>query len=163
MAQDAVARLFGEGDLGDKVRLDPAGAATDWPGHILEGRSADLASPELLPERAQDGVIITGADAAFVDQTVLAEFADEEGCEAAPLFVGWPIAADDELRSPETFALDPGRRASRHIGTRPVLGHQAFDAEPAGFGENLVALPFDMIAVSQGRFRLTEQFLQPAF
>src|SRR5688572_25187175 len=124
MTQDAVPCLFGEGDLGNEIGLDPMSPAADSARHCREGRFAGLAGFELGAERAQDRLVIARADASLIDEAVLAEFANEEGSEAASLLVGGPIAANDEFGAAETFALDPGRRPARHIGAVARLRNQ---------------------------------------
>ena len=91
----------------------------------------------LRAEVVERRAVEAGADAAAIVQLTAFELAEQQGSERAALLVGDAVAADDELLVAEAFALQPAQRAARHVRLVGLLGDDAFEAEPAGLGENL--------------------------
>ena len=147
MAQAAVRRALGEGDLRHEARLDPAGIPADLAVGIDERARLALEAGQALAELLQVRRVEAGSDAAAVVEILADIFAQQQGGEGAAFLVGKPVSADDELIVAGAFALQPGFRALREIGLVGALRHDAFETEPARFGKHFLAVPDDVIAV----------------
>ena len=107
MAELAVARAFGEAELGDEPRLGPGDVA--GPGRVDERRLASGQRRQAPMEIGQDGLGEPGTDLAGVAQHGAVPGADQERAEMLTAAAGRREAADDELLLGPHLHLAPRR------------------------------------------------------
>src|SRR3546814_1938421 len=67
------------------------------------------------------------------------------------------LAGDDELLALGALRLDPGRSPPRAVGRVALLGHHAFEAQPAGMAQHQLAV---LLEVQIGRASCRERVCQ---
>ena len=107
MAQQAVRRPLGEGDLRHELGLDPVRIAGDGARDVDERARLAPQLSKLRAEVVERGAVEAGADAAAIVQLAVLELAEQQRGERAALLVGDAVAADDELVAAEAFDLQP--------------------------------------------------------
>ena len=163
VAQPSVRRLLRIGDLCHETRLDPAGVTPDVAGSVDERARRPLQPRQALAEIVQQLGIEARPDAPAIVQLVADVLAQQQRGERAPLLVGSPVAADDELVVARALALEPALGALREIGLVGALRDDAFKAHVAGFGEHLVAVADDVLAVDDAFGWRPQQRVQELF
>src|SRR5262245_50308494 len=78
MTQPSVARPFGEGDLRQKLRLEPHRAFTLRRRHLFEGRARAFERLECLGESRKVACVEAGADLARVVELAILERAEQQ-------------------------------------------------------------------------------------
>ena len=123
MTQDLVAGPLDEGDLADKLRVDPLHATGVLGGHCHSERAVRTVQ-RLQPARqvGEGGLGEAGADVPGVSQPGSIPGADQQRADRvrAAALAGFP-AADDDFLVPDVLDLDPV----------PALAPNYADATPA--------------------------------
>ena len=155
MAQHAVGRDFGKGDLGDELRFDPVRAAHRR-ARRLDGRRLALEPVEPLAQIEHRVGIEAGADLAGIDEPVGTVHAEQQRAEAALLVARRP-ADDHEFLPLGALDLQPGPGAPAAIGRVGPLRDDAFIALAAHRLEQLLAAADDMLGELQLRVGAVDQ------
>src|SRR2546425_5586540 len=118
LAELAVRRPLGEGDLGHELRADPGGACL--PGRRAERRLVGLKGAHPGGQIRQRLFGKSGADLADVPEGRTVEEADEQRPEVLAVAGGRGETADDELRLLAALHLEPAPRAPSRLVRRGV-------------------------------------------
>src|SRR5215211_6847378 len=157
MAEAAVARPLGEGDLRDQLGLDPVGVARD---RMDVGERAVLALELAQPsaEAVERRAVEAGADLARVAQRAVLVVPDQQRAEVGAGALRRREAADHELLLGVALQLQPIARAARAVGAVGTLGDEVLEPVPAGLAEEPLAV---LVAVRGQADRAVERERAP--